>query len=258
MTSREFQAACQLRLGCDIPSIDPALRCFGCTNRPLIGTKGQHYGSCSYGNNRQLRHNCVVQTGVSLLTSANFLVRTTVPPLPRPNHVPGPYAKGLIPDFQLLNDGRFPNDDGRHTIFDVTVVHPCCPTYISKHSDTIQGIAAHTADTKKHVKYDEAAAAHDLRFVPLAFEVFGYWGTSMCNFFDTYVKEVGKKTPHIPFSSIKRYWIMRFSTTLQRNFARMVIDMTTDKFYKNQGISNRDESDAPDVYDSTIRVRERQ
>lgn len=96
------------------------------------------------------------------------------------NHTANKYGVMTIVEPRLYfgEDKRRPDITfilGRnHLATDITVVNPCCPTYLP-HAASTPGHAAFTAAEHKEQKHGSNVEALGHRFVPLAIEAFGHF-----------------------------------------------------------------------------------
>jgi hypothetical protein len=111
----------------------------------------------------------------------------------------------------------------------VTAVGPTT-TYgvYSLHEAKTPQLAAATRFAEKIAKYDHAAAAMGLKFLPIIFENSGRLHAKSLLVVESFLKDMsGYKDGAL----LKRYWLNRISCTFQQNIARHI----TDKLRRQQG-----------------------
>ena len=108
-------------------------------------------------------------------------------------------------------------------VIDFVVVHPLAATYSTRYGQA--GDAAKAKEEYKHGKYDEAAAAVGVRFIPFAVETYGKMGKEALRLLRTLQQDHADSAP----PSALRPWharsfvdsaVQRLSVALQRSIQR--------------------------------------
>ena len=91
----------------------------------------------------------------------------------RPRRIHGVRQTRLRPDLKIDDD----------ILADIVVCNPHCDSYVKQGSNRIALKAAKINENRKRAKYADLAASERSKFVPLAFESFGAWGSEAIDFF---------------------------------------------------------------------------
>ena len=119
-------------------------------------------------------------------------------------------------------DAIFPQlgPDEKNVLGDFTITCPTAASYVeATRRDPDSSIKR--ANDKKNSKYKEAAAAHDIKFMPLALECYGAFSKEFLYVIHT-LCEKRAIIAGTSKSNIAQYWFRRMSCTLQKGNARAI------------------------------------
>ena len=133
----------------------------------------------------------------------------------------------LIPDVVILNS---PAHDGVTVATDITIVHPLSSGYE-------RGVPVAVAANEKIAKYDAACVAQNVRFIPLAWDVYGAMDCRTVEFIQAITKEISERL-QIPYSIVKYKWMRIFSCCLQRSNADTIIAQYDQVFQQLSNLPN--------------------
>ena len=134
---------------------------------------GHHFLNCRRGGEIILRHNALRQSFAQILRTAGDCVQQEVPIC----SIPSTQVLAHNLRFDLISTS---SASQQNITADVTVINPISSSQaILNRNATNDGNAAKTAERRKEAIYSGCSAALGMRFIPLAFEVFGRIGTKM-------------------------------------------------------------------------------
>jgi hypothetical protein len=223
MTNAQFQTALTLRLFLPQQSILAGTRCL-CQKAPKtisVDAQGIHYCSgCILAGGRIQTHNRIrdqlvkmmSHSGVSTITEERDCFRAQDP------------ENGCRGDISAFN---IPNRPGKH-ILDVRLsspVPPNTPTSLTLSQAKINFRAGNKAYASKEHKYDAMAAAANLGFLPIIFEITGKMHPSTRTILQSMITKSSeaRSTPSI---SLWIYWISALQIQLQKALADSIIKLS--------------------------------
>jgi hypothetical protein len=226
MSPKQFQVACQLRLGVAIPHHPSNARCF-CKKRPLLDVHGDHALMCPTDNHLKARHDSIVRLFATLASEAGIAHRVE-----DSKTLTSDEENVIRPNIILLNSTAHGLAD---VVCDVAVTHPI--SYQAKELNTIltPGRALQTTRQSKIFKYNEAQDSNVFKFEPLIFESLGRWEEGVEKMLSILCKESAIRNDTL-YSVVKFKWTVRLSTAIQKgNATATMMKMDYAKGFTLQG-----------------------
>ena len=219
MNSEQFRVACRSRLCAPHPFIKPHDRCQFCHEYPTIGTTGEHFLTCKFGNQNHEKHNAIRDTIIKLCGSVGIAT------VKEPTGLFSDTDSQIRPDILVYHpnlDSKECNDN-RDILLDISITNPCVKSNIALKSHEVQLASANHTFNIKNKKYKGHAVANDYNFIPMILESSGAWHPSFMSFFNAVVRK-DSETRQIPFSVLSTYWTQRISCILQKGQAQQIIE----------------------------------
>jgi len=206
LSSDRFSIACAMRLGASISIIPDGLQC--CSRVHLQPTEidrcGIHLSNCSLNGFGTRKHNAIVRTMLAMADAAGLVTER------EPECLGGHFRV----DGRVNNDGGEGFTDGKHLLWDISIVNPIASKNLQKNVWGETGGLASAAAIEKINKYQIVVDAHGFFFRPIIFETFGAMGKSTKDQVALLASRISRSTG-IAFHVIKRYWMQRLSVVLQ-------------------------------------------
>ena len=221
LSSKEFNLATMIRLGCKIPQSTGR-----CNYGRDLDQEGYHLVTCKSGGGSIQTHNAIVHVWSKCLTELNF------------QHSKEPTHRYLDndnrPDIVVINP-----QTGHDTELDISLAHPWCTDFLILAASTA-GIATSRREERKYVKYNQELIPRGIKpsFVPLVLEHSGRGGIQASNYLkklaETSRDDEGKKNK----THFKTKWRSLISIQLQRYFTKVIADKSHSIHRMNNTVAN--------------------
>ncbi len=145
-----------------------------------------HHMSCIHAKRKHIttRHDMILNKIIGLAHEAGYATKKE--PYSRINN-----EHGKKPDIKLISSQVQSN--GSITLCDISIVHPCAPTYV-RQARNLSLAGADRREKEKHSKYDGIAIEEKAKFVPLVLETYGAYGKQLKKFvYDLTTRQVTHK-----------------------------------------------------------------
>jgi hypothetical protein len=226
----------QIRVGTVVTYLGEILRCDHCIGEPRIDLRCLHFDNCPLGGQATHRHDSLKMIVKELATCAGVRVEvepTGAFPLVQP-------IGGASPPLELcVGSSEDPEStnrrvdlhchdaehhvSGKDALLDITVRNPEGKSnLLNSKSATVRGGSLASATKYKTEYYRSLVDANGHRFLVLGMETHGRFGEDFSEFLKSYCRLIAARSGKA-YAAVKRFWVRRFSFTLQKGNANMVI-----------------------------------